>query len=148
MAERGSPGAARGAPITTAALRAACWALCLWALAGCMLISGEATSVDLQAGSGNLLTTFVGAEGREERTIDVGPPSAQVQVIAIVGVETGDLELSLLQPDGAVAFAVAARPDAQVTRSGAVQTDEAGAIRYSVSARGARNGAYQIFVQP
>jgi uncharacterized protein YfaP (DUF2135 family) len=125
--------------------------LCLvaaWLLSGCLMISGEATTVDVQAGSGNLLTTFVGAEGREVRRVEVGEPGAEVQVIAIVGVESGDLELAIIQPDGAVAFAVAARPDTQVTRSGAVRTDETGAIRYSVTARGARNGSYQVFVQP
>lgn len=137
-------------PGATAA-RCARAALCLLlagALSGCLLISGEATTVDLQAGSGNLLTTFVGAEGREERTVEVGSPGAEVQVIAIVGVESGDLELAVVAPDGSVAFAVAARPDAQVTRSGSVLADETGSVRYTVSARGARNGSYQLFVQP
>ncbi|NTU84853.1 MAG: hypothetical protein HGA45_36725 [Chloroflexales bacterium] len=121
--------------------------LCLL-LSGCMLMSGEATTVDMQEGSGNLLTTFVGAEGSSQRELDIGAPGATVQVIAIIGVESGDLELSLLGPDGAAAFTVAARPDAQVTRSGSVRADDAGKLRYSVSARGARNGTYQLFVQP
>lgn len=129
-------------------LRLALVALGAWLLAGCMLMSGEATTVDLQEGSGNQLTTFVGAEGSEARRLDVGAPGAELQVIAIVSVESGDLELSLVQPDGAVAFAVAARPNAQVTRSGSVRADDEGALTYLVRARGARNGSYQIFVQP
>lgn len=113
-----------------------------------MLMSGEATTVDIQEGSGNLLTTFVGAEGSGERELEVGASGTTVQVIAIVGVESGDLTLSMLGPDGSVAFTVAARPDSQVTRSGSVRADERGRVRYTVSARGARNGSYQLFVQP
>ncbi|WP_254150850.1 hypothetical protein [Candidatus Chloroploca mongolica] len=117
-------------------------------LTGCLLISGETTMIDLQDGSGNLLTTFVGAEGQQERTLDVGLPATELQVIVIVGVESGDLTLSLLQPEGSVVFAVAARPDLQVTRSGSVRTNERGQLRYTVNAAAARNGSYQIFVQP
>lgn len=134
--------------LAAALLRLALCALALLALSGCMLMSGEATTVDMQEGSGNLLTTFVGAEGSGERDLEVGAPGATVQVIAIVGVESGDLELSLLGPDGSVSFTVAARPDAQVTRSGSVRADDSGRLRYTVSARGARNGSYQLFVQP
>lgn len=117
-------------------------------LAGCMLISGEATTIDVAAGAGNLLTSFVSAEGAETRSLDVGLPNAEVQVIAIVEVESGDLELAVAQPDGAVVFAVAARPNAQVTRSGRVRADDQGRVALRVTARGARNGAYQVFVQP
>lgn len=131
-----------------AALRALGLGLALLTLTGCLLVSGEATTIDLQEGAGNLLTSFVGAEGRAERVVAIGTPGAEVRVIAILGVESGDLELALLQPDGAVAFVVAARPDAEVTRSGAVRADEAGRVRYQLSARGARNGSLQLFVQP
>ncbi len=117
-------------------------------LGGCLLVSGERTTIDLLAGSGNVSTTFVSAEGGEERTVQVGDGPAELQVIAIIGVELGDLQIDLLQPDGAVAFAVAGRPDSQVTRSSRVRSDEAGVVRYRVSARGARNGEYQIFFQP
>jgi hypothetical protein len=117
-------------------------------LGGCLLVSGERTTIDLLAGSGNVSTTFVSAEGGEERTVQVGDGPAELQVIAIIGVESGDLQIDLLQPDGAVAFAVAGRPDSQVTRSSRVRSDEAGVVRYRVSARGARNGEYQIFFQP
>ncbi|NCC35252.1 MAG: hypothetical protein EOM24_25060 [Chloroflexia bacterium] len=123
-------------------------AIALLLLTGCLLISGETTMIDLQDGSGNLLTTFVGAEGQQERTLDVGLPTTELQVIVIVGVESGDLTLSLLQPEGSVVFAVAARPDLQVTRSGSVRTNERGQLRYTVNAAAARNGSYQIFVQP
>jgi hypothetical protein len=122
--------------------------LLLLGLSGCLLISGEATALDLQAGAGNLLTNFVGAEGSAERTVQLETPSSEVRVIALVGVESGDLELSLIQSDGSVAFVVTARPDAEVTRSGIVRTDASGQLRYRLSARGARNGSIQLFVQP
>lgn len=118
------------------------------ALTGCILISGETTTVDLVAGGGNLSTTFVSAEGETERILELGQPDLELQVIAMVEVTSGDLELALLQPDGAVAFVVASRPDTQVTRSGWVRTDAAGRLRYRVSARGARDGAFQLFVAP
>jgi hypothetical protein len=117
-------------------------------LTGCLLISGEQTTIDLQAGIGNLNTTFVSAEGSEVRTVQVADGPVALQVIAIVAVESGDLQIDLLQPDGAVAFAVAGRPDSQVTRSSQVRTDETGQVSYRVVARGARNGAYQLFFQP
>lgn len=117
-------------------------------LSGCLLLSGEQAALDLQDGSGNLLTTFVGAEGREVRTLDVGLPDADLLVIVILGVESGDLELALYTPEGGLAFAVESRPGTQVTRSGVVRTDSQGLLRYAVTAQGARDGSYQIFVQP
>jgi hypothetical protein len=122
--------------------------LCCLLLAGCLLMSGEETTIDLQAGGGNVLTTFVSAEGSEERTLDIGAPGAEVQVIAVVEVDSGDLELSLIEPDGALAFGLSARPATQVTRSGAVSADAEGLVRYRVRAQGARDGSYQLFVQP
>jgi hypothetical protein len=123
-------------------------AVALAALSGCLLISGEQTTLDLGDGGGNLLTTFVSAEGSEERTLEVGSPDAELQLIAVVEVDSGDLELTVLQPDGAVAFTVRARPATQVTRSGPVLADDAGRVRYRVRAQGASDGSYQIFVQP
>ncbi|NNJ09044.1 hypothetical protein EKD04_001740 [Chloroflexales bacterium ZM16-3] len=117
-------------------------------LSGCLLLSGERTTIDLLAGVGNVSTTFVSAEGSEERTVQVGDGPTELQVIAIIAVESGDLQIDLLQPDGAVAFAVAGRPDSQVTRSSRVRSDDSGTVRYRVSARGARHGEYQIFFQP
>jgi hypothetical protein len=117
-------------------------------LSGCLLISGEQTTIDLLAGTGNLSTTFVSAEGGEERTVQVSEGAAELQAIAIVSLEAGDLQIDLLQPDGSVAFAISGRPDSQVTRSSPVRSDTSGMVRYRVSARGARNGAYQIFFQP
>lgn len=117
-------------------------------LSGCLLLSGEQTTIDLVEGTGNLSSSFVSGEGQELRLVQVGANDSELQVIAIVAVESGDLQVELIQPDGAVAFVVAGRPDVQVTRSGAVRTDAQGQIRYRVTARGARNGAYQIFVQP
>lgn len=129
-------------------LRALFVALLVPALAGCALLSGEETTIDLQDGTGNLSTSFVGAEGSEERTVQVSDGPAELQVIAILSVASGDLQIDLVQPDGALAFAVSARPDAQVTRSGLVRTDDTGQIRYRISARGARDGVYQLFFQP
>ncbi|RRR69330.1 MAG: hypothetical protein EI684_16015 [Candidatus Viridilinea halotolerans] len=122
--------------------------LALWSLTGCLLVSGEATALDVQEGAGNLVTHFVGAEGLGERVVALDSPATDVRVIAIVAVESGDLELSFLQPDGAVAFVLVARPGAEVTRSGVVRTDAAGLLRYRLNAYGARNGSMQLFVQP
>ncbi len=116
-------------------------------LASCLQISGESTTIDLGPDGGNVSTSFVGAEGSAERTLALGRPGVAAQVIVMVEVRSGDLEVSLLQPDGAVAFVTASRPGAQVTRSGVVRADEAGRIRYRLSARGARDGAFQVFVQ-
>lgn len=126
------------------------WLLSLGAallLTGCLQISGETTTIDLGPDGGNVSTSFVGAEGSEERVVALDRPGVAAQVIVMVEVRSGDLEVSLLQPDGAVAFVTASRPGAQVTRSGVVRTDAAGRIRYRVSARGARDGAFQLFVQ-
>ncbi len=122
--------------------------LLLFLLSGCLLLSGEETTIDLLDQSGNLSTTFVSGEGSEERLLRVSDGSTTVQVIVMVSVESGDLQIELLQPDGAVVFVVAAQPDSQLTRSSWVRSDGQGQIRYRVSARGARNGSYQIFVQP
>lgn len=118
------------------------------ALSGCLLVSGEETALDLVEGGGNVLTTFVSAEGSEVRSFETGAPGAEVQVIAVVEVNSGDLQLALLQPDGGVAFAVSARPNTQVTRSGAVRADDEGRVRYRVAATAARDGTFQVFVQP
>lgn len=129
-------------------LRPALSVLVLIALSGCLLISGEETTIDLRNGVGNLSASFVSAEGGEERTVQLGLPDAEVQVIVIVAVESGDLQIEVLQPDGALAFAVAARPDTQVTQSSLVRSNAQGEVRYRVAARGARNGSFQVFFQP
>lgn len=116
-------------------------------LSGCMLMSGEVSSADRQERGGNLVTRFVSAEGQSERRFKVADGPVSVQVIAIVAVESGDLRIDLLQPDGAVVFSVEGRPDNEVTRSGQVQTDDQGQVRFRVVTRGARNGSYQLFFQ-
>ena len=116
-------------------------------LSGCLLMSGETTSIDLQGDSGNLNTSFVSAEGVSERTVRVAEGVASVQVITMVAIESGDLTFELLDPEGAVVFSVASRPDGQVTRSSMVLTDINGEVRYRVKASGARNGNFQIFFQ-
>ncbi len=125
------------------------WLLgCSWLLSGCMLISGEQTTISLQEGAANILTTFVSAEGSDEYRLAVMPASSEAQAIVMVAVESGDVQIELIQPDGAVALALASRPGAQVTRSGPIRSDEQGQIRYRLTARSARNGEIQIFVLP
>jgi hypothetical protein len=116
-------------------------------LAGCMLISGEQTLSDTQPGGGNLSASFVSAEGSDLHTLDIGGTAREVQVIAIVAIESGDLSLDLLKPDGAVVFSTDGRPNDQITRSGSVPLDNQGRLRYRVRASGARNGSYQILYQ-
>ncbi|NJM06393.1 hypothetical protein HC891_09675 [Candidatus Gracilibacteria bacterium] len=124
-----------------------CCALAL-TLAGCLLASGERTTIDLQGVSGNVNTVFVSAEGEEIRSLKVADNAVDVQVITIVAVESGDVQLDVYQADGSVAFNVASRPDGQVTRSAVVRANDDGEVRYRVLARNARNGSYQIFFQP
>jgi hypothetical protein len=118
------------------------------ALSSCLLVSGERTTIDLQGASGNVTTNFVSAEGEEIRSLSVAEAAVDVQVIAIVSVETGDVQIEVYQADGSVAFNVASRPDSQVTRSAVVRANAAGEVRYRVLARNARNGSYQLFFQP
>ena len=116
-------------------------------LSGCLLTSGERPSIDALPDGGNISTTFVGADGSAERTVETGASGATLTAIVIVQAERGELRLELLNPDGNVAFSVQARPDEQVTRRGDVQTDDQGRLRYRVIAQGARNGGYQVLYQ-
>jgi hypothetical protein len=116
-------------------------------LSGCLLTSGERPSMDALPDGGNVSTTFVGADGTGERTIETGANGATMNAIVIVQAERGELRLELLNPDGNVAFSVQARPDEQVTRRGDVLTDEQGRLRYRVIAQGARSGGYQVLYQ-
>ncbi len=115
-------------------------------LSGCMIASGEQTSSDTPENGGNLSTTFVSAEGSEERTLSTGAPG-ELNVITIVTVSQGSLQIELLDPQGSVIYAVQGRPQEQVTKSGNVPTDAEGRLRYRVSATGARNGGFQILYQ-
>ena len=116
-------------------------------LSGCLLTSGERPSMDALPDGGNVSTTFVGATGNAERTVETGASGTTMNAIVIVQAERGELRLELLNPDGNVAFSVQARPDEQVTRRGDVLTDEQGRLRYRVIAQGARNGGYQVLYQ-
>ncbi|MBK9713929.1 MAG: hypothetical protein IPO81_21900 [Kouleothrix sp.] len=117
-------------------------------LSGCMLISGGRASSDALPEGGNISSTFVGAEGLQEQTIDTGAAGAALSATVFVQAERGELQVELINPDGSVAFAVKGRPDEQVARSGNVLTDDRGRLRYRVIARGARNGGYQVLYQP
>jgi hypothetical protein len=114
---------------------------------GCLLTSGERPSMDALPDGGNVSSTFVGAHGNAERTVETGANGATMNTIVIVQAERGELRIELLNPDGNVAFSVQARPDEQVTRRGDVLTDEQGRLRYRVIAQGARNGGYQVLYQ-
>jgi len=116
-------------------------------LSGCLLTSGERPSTDALPDGGNVSSTFVGADGSGERTVETGANGATMNAIVIVQAERGELRLELLNPDGNVAFSVQARPDEQVTRRGDVLTDDQGRLRYRVIAQGARNGGYQVLYQ-
>lgn len=120
--------------------------LCLL-LSGCLLVSGERSSTDRESGSGNLSASFVSAEGVELRTLQVADGPADVQVIAIVEVESGDLQLDVFDARGSLAFSVASKPASQITRSGVVPADAQGQISYRISARSARYGSYQLLFQ-
>jgi hypothetical protein len=116
-------------------------------LSGCLLTSGERPSTDALPDGGNVSSTFVGADGSAERTVETGANGVTMNAIVIVQAERGELRLELLNPDGNVAFSVQARPDEQVTRRGDVLTDQQGRLRYRVIAQGARNGGYQVLYQ-
>jgi hypothetical protein len=116
-------------------------------LQACMLASGERASIDVRPDAGNVTRTFLGAEGSEVYTVPLGDGGALLQVIAILELQQGEMRLELLNAGGSVAFAVQSRPGDQVSRSGMVRLDENGVLRYRVTARGARDGSYQILYQ-
>lgn len=121
-------------------------ALCSLFLAGCLLTSGERTSADTQPTAGNVSASFVSAEGQSERSIDLGE-QARLTVIAVVSVAQGELRIEVLDTNGSIALSVAGRPNEQVTKSGSVQTNPDGQLRYRIVARGARDGSYQLLYQ-
>jgi hypothetical protein len=112
-----------------------------------MIMSGGRTSTDTLQDGGNVSASFVGADGREEQAVETGAPRSAYSTIVIVQAERGELQVELLNGDGSVAFAVRGRPEEAVTRSGSVTTDDAGRLRYRVTATGARNGSYQLLYQ-
>ena len=116
-------------------------------LQACMLTSGERASIDVRPDAGNVTRTFLGTEGSEVYTVPLGDGGALLQVIAILELQQGEMRLELLNAGGSVAFAVQSRPGDQVSRSGMVRLDENGVLRYRVTARGARDGSYQILYQ-
>lgn len=93
------------------------------------------------------MASFVSAEGQEVRSLKIAEDARTIQVIVIVEVESGDLRIDLLRPDGAVEFAVEGRADSPVTRTSEIQTDDQGYIHYRLLAQGARGGSYQLLFQ-
>ena len=73
--------------------------------------------------------------------------AGKLNVITIVSADQGALTIELLDPNGAVVYAVSSRPQTPVTKSGDVSTDAQGRLRYRVRATGARNGSFQILYQ-
>jgi hypothetical protein len=147
MASKSKEQRTKNKQIRTMALHIVLCSLFSVLLTGCLLTSGERPSMDALPDGGNVSSTFVGADGNGERTVETGATGATMNAIVIVQAERGELRLELLNPDGNVAFSVQARPDEQVTRRGDVLTDEQGRLRYRVIAQGARNGGYQVLYQ-
>jgi len=111
-------------------------------------MSGEQTSVDAQPAGGNFSTTFVSAEGEQQRTIATGAGPTTLNVIATVRVQQGELRVELLDPSGAVTISIQGRPDEPVTKLGKTPTDNQGNLHYRIFARGARNGSIEVLYQP
>jgi hypothetical protein len=131
-------------------------AVCRWSvvaalallLSGCLLMSGEQASADAQPTGGNFNTTFVSAEGGQERTIATNAGPTTMNVITTVRVQQGELRVEMLSPTGAVALSIQGRPDEPVTKLGKVPTDNQGNLHYRIVARGARNGSIEVLYQP
>src|SRR5688500_10905921 len=69
-------------------------------LSSCLLISGEQAQADAQPTGGNMSSSFVSAEGVEERMVATNMPAASLNVIVIVELEEGELRIEALDPDG------------------------------------------------
>ncbi len=118
----------------------------LLAAAGCYLASGERTTL-LPAdasGRGEISGRLVSADGSTMRELQVGPSNETVAVELTVEVERGELTLEILSPEGNAVLAAAARYGRAGRADGVVRTDEAGRLRYRLSAREAGNGRYTI----
>jgi hypothetical protein len=115
-----------------------------YSLTGCMLASGELRSLDAVSEAGNTSVSFLSAEGSEVGAINIGVASTTYEVITIVSVEQGELMVEIFDGSGVPAYSVQGRPDQQITRSGQLSTNAEGELRFRVTARGARNGEYQI----
>jgi len=126
-----------------------CWLIVALGLllSGCLMMSGEQTSSDALPDGGNLSTSFVSAEGGQERTIETGAGPTTLKVIVTVEVHQGELRFELLAPSGGVVLSVEGRPDEAVTKLGKVPTDSEGKLHYRIIARGARNGRYEVIYQ-
>lgn len=114
---------------------------------GCMITSGGRETSDLRPEAGSLSVSFVASEGEQNRALLIGARSTTVNVTVFAQADSGDLRIDVLQPDGSVAFAVEARPDERVSRTGSVQTSEAGELGFRVVARNARRGSFDLFYQ-
>lgn len=128
------------------AMRCVALVVLLLGVAGCYLASGERTTL-LPAdsfGRGEVSGRLVSADGSTTREIEVGPANVAVAVELTVEVERGELTLEILSPEGTPVLAAAARYGRAGRTEGVVRTDEAGRLRYRLSAREAGNGSYAI----
>ncbi len=114
------------------------------ALAGCGIGSGERSTRDGDAQSGNLTTTFLGFEGTSTRDFAPDTVAATYAVIVVTEIERGELRIEVLDATGAVVISSQPRAGAQASASGSVRSGADGVVRYRVSGRGARNGGFQI----
>ncbi len=122
--------------------------MALMLLSGCILSSGLRQSTDIGDDAGNSVASFIGAEGSEQYSINVGQPNTRYTIILTVAVESGELYVDMIEGgSGTIAFSVQGRPDEQVTRTGTTATDARGMLYYRINARAARNGSYQILYQ-
>ncbi len=113
-------------------------------LNGCMLSSGRQISADIQREAGNTRVSFLSAEGEDLVSLPVSTGFTNYEVISIVTVESGELQLDVYDGSGVAAISIQGRPSQQVTRSAKLVTNEQGQLQYRVTARGARNGGFQI----
>ncbi|HMO59680.1 MAG TPA: hypothetical protein PKA05_14065 [Roseiflexaceae bacterium] len=116
-------------------------------LGGCMLVSGERTSSDIRPESGNLVSSFISADGISEHELEIGDGPTRLDVIVIVEAAQGVVRLDLFDPEGSPVMIVESRPNESVTATGAVVIDAQGILHYRVVTRSARGGSYQILYQ-
>lgn len=122
-------------------------ALLLLSLSGCFLIAGPTQSADSTAEGGNVYVGFVSAEGSETRTVPTTFAGQPLRVTVIAQNQRGQLRIEVLDPNGAVVFAVEGTAEERWSQ-GEVATNAAGEFRYRVRATGAQRGSFTILYEP
>jgi hypothetical protein len=111
---------------------------------GFLLASGWQVSTDLGTDAGNTRASFLGAEGEQLVTLPLSSGFTNYEIIAIIAVESGELQLEVYDGSGVPGITLQGRPSQQITRSAMLNTNERGELRYRIQARSARNGGFQI----